>query len=126
MAYLKFYQGNPTSGSTDGTEVTSAAPVDLELDAAINEEKTIKLAVRCEAGYYAKAGAVISDNGDTNDRWKVSLSENGAWSDSVTIDSAISATANTIFFAKASSSSLEAPNNDSSVRLKCAATFGAV
>lgn len=113
--------GNPTEAGTDGTVVSTdgaqTAPIVANLDAAQNEVKKIKLALRCENGYTTQGDTVIQDYNDTNDRWKFSLTENGTFADSVTIASAIS-TVNTIFWAQASSDSLESPMRDTSVSLQ--------
>lgn len=128
-AYINIYQGNPTAGGTDGTAVstdgTYTAPISVTLDAASSESKKVKLAIRCEAGFRTSGNTVISDNGDTNDRWKLSLTENGTYTDSITISSTISTT-NTIFYAQASSDSTETPATDRSVSLRIATTIVAV
>ena len=59
----------------------------------------------------------MSDYGDTNDRWKFSLTENGTYSDTVIISSGVGSV-NSIFYAQASSSSLENPARDTSVSIK--------
>ena len=119
--YINVYGGNPTEGGTDGTVVSTdgaqTAPLVVNLDAAQNESKKIKLGIRCESGYTTQSDTVIQDSGDTYDRWKFSLTENGTYADSITIASAIS-TVNTIFWAQASSSSLESPTRDTSVSLR--------
>lgn len=119
--FLNAYQGNPTEGGTDGTIISTdgaqTAPLVANLDASQNESKKIKCALRCESGYTTYGDTVIQDNNDVNDRWKFSLTENGTYSDSITISSAIS-TVNTIFWAQASSSSLEAPSRDTSVSVR--------
>lgn len=54
-AYHHIYMNNPTAGDTDGTMVSEGhvltAPVSATLNAANNEEKIIKLAIRCDAGF---------------------------------------------------------------------------
>lgn len=119
--YLNVYMGNPTEGDTDGTVVSTdgaqTSPIVANLDASQNESKKIKLGIRCESGYTTQSDTVIQDSGDINDRWKFSLTENGTYADSITIASAIS-TVNTIFWAQASSSSLESPTRDTSVSLR--------
>lgn len=119
--YINAYCDNPTEGGTDGTAISTdgaqTAPLVVNLDAAQNEVKKIKCALRCESGYTTQGDTVIQDNNDLNDRWKFSLTENGTYSDSITIASAIS-TVNTIFWAQASSSSLESPSRDTSVSLR--------
>ena len=111
---------NPTAGATDGTALSQngdlTSPLVVTLDASINESKKVKLAIRTQPGYSTAENTVIKDNNDTNDRWKFSLTEDGVFSDSITISSAIS-TVNSIFYAQATSSSLESPIRDTSVSL---------
>ena len=128
-AYINIYKNNPTAGGTDGTAVSTdgayTSPVTVTLDAAQSESKKVKLAIRCETGYNTAGNTVISDNGDTNDRWKLCLTENGTYTDSITISSTIDDT-NTIFYAQASSASTETPATDRTVSLRVATTILAV
>lgn len=128
-AYINIYKNNPTAGGTDGTAVSTdgaySSPVTVTLDASQSESKKVKLAIRCETGYNTAGNTVISDNGDTNDRWKLCLTENGTYTDSITIPSTIDDT-NTIFYAQASSASTETPATDRTVSLRVATTILAV
>lgn len=128
-AYINLYMNNPTAGGTDGTAIstdgTYTSPLTVSLDAAINESKTVKLAVRTEAGYTTSGDTVISDTGDTNDRWKLCMTENGTFTDSITISNAIT-NANTVFYAKASSVDTELPSTDRSVSLRVMSVITAV
>jgi len=128
-AYINIYKNNPTAGGTDGTAVSTdgayTSPVTVTLDAAQSESQKVKLAIRCETGYNTYGNTVISDNGDTNDRWKLCLTENGTYTDSITIPSTIDDT-NTIFYAQASSASTETPATDRTVSLRVATTILAV
>ena len=125
-AYINVYKNNPTEGGTDGTAVsiggTYTDPVTVSLNATNNESKKVKLAIRCESGYTTTGNTTISDSGDTNDRWKLCLTENGTYADSITISSAIGAT-NVIFWARASSASSESPATDRSVSLQVSTTI---
>ncbi len=127
--FINVYTGNPTEGATDGTAVSTdgaqTAPISFTLDATINESKKAKLAIRTESGYRALANTVIQDVNDTNDRWKLSLTENGTFSDTLTFPAAIDSD-NTVFWAQASASSLETPTRDISVFLAVSATIEAV
>lgn len=128
-AYINIYKNNPTAAGTDGTAVSTdgaySSPVTVTLDASQSESKKVKLAIRCETGYTTSGNTVISDNGDTNDRWKLCLTENGTYTDSITISSTID-DANTIFYAQASSASTETPATDRTVSLRVATTILAV
>ena len=126
--YVNIYKNNPTAGAADGTAVstggTFTAPMTFTLDASQNEEQTQKFAIRTESGYVAK-DVVIGDNGDTDDRLKLSWTEDGTFADSITAASDIS-TLNTIFYAKASSADSEQPQTDRTVSLKVTCKIAAV
>ena len=126
--YINVYQGNPTAVGTDGTVVSTdgaqTAPIVVTLDAAQNESKKVKLALRCESGYETAGLTTIQDVNDTNDNWKFSLTENGTYSDSITISDTIGTT-NFIFWAQASSSSDESPTRDTSVSIRVTTTIQA-
>lgn len=122
--YINLYMNNPTAGETDGTAIstdgTQLNPLSVTLNATNSETKIIKLGIRTESGYTTDGDVVITDNNDTNDRWKFSLTENGAYSDAVTISAGVS-TVNTIFYAQASSATSENPSRDTSVKIKTTA-----
>lgn len=117
--YMNIYKNNPTAGGTDGTVVSTngsfTEPISFKLDASENETAVQKCAVRTESGYIA-TDVTISDNNDTNDRVKLSLTENGTFADTLSIGS-VSAV-NSIFYVKASSVDTENPQTDKSVSLK--------
>ena len=118
-AYINLYTNNPTAGSTDGTAVSTGgdftAPISFTLDASENESKTVKLGIRTETGYTATE-VTIEDQNDTNDRLKLCLTEDGTFTDSISIGS-VSAV-NTIFYAQASSANTESPTTDRSASFK--------
>lgn len=116
--YINIYKGNPTAGGTDGTAVstdgTYTAPVSVVLDVATGETKTVKLAIRCDSGYTTSENTVISADGD---RWKFCLTENGTYTETLTISQAVT-DVNTILYAKISSGSYETPHIDRSVSIR--------
>lgn len=118
---VNIYQGNVTAGGKDGTKVstdgTYTAPVDVELDASKNESKIIPLAIRADSGYKTSGTVTISDQGDTNDRWKFSWTAGGSFADSISTEDTIT-DVNTIFYAKASSANNELPQADEVVSAK--------
>lgn len=126
--YLNLYMNNPTEGATDGTTIstdgTYTAPLSVALDASISESKKIKLAIRTQSGYETIGDTTISVEGDANSRWGLSTIEDGAFTDSITILSKITAT-NVIFWAQAISSSDETPVTDRSVSFKVTAAVKA-
>ena len=119
--YINVYMNNPTAGGTDGTAISTGgdqtSPLVITLDASTNETKKAKLGIRCEAGYATTGNTTIQDNNDTADRWKFGLTENGTFTDTLVIASTID-TVNTIFYAQASSDSLETPTRDTSVSMR--------
>ena len=125
--YINIYKNNPTAGTTDGTAVstegTFLAPISFTLDASENESQTVKLAVRTEQGYIA-SDVSIADQNDTNDRLKLCLTEDGEFTDSISIGS-VSAV-NTIFYARASSADTENPQTDRSASFKVSGVIASV
>lgn len=125
--YINVYMNNPTAGATDGTAVSQngdfTAPITFTLDASENESKTVKLAVRTETGYIA-SGLSIADQNDTNDRLKLCLTEDGEFTDFISIGS-VSAV-NTIFYARASSADTENPQTDRSASFKVTGVIASV
>lgn len=126
-AYINIYKGNPTAGATDGDIVSTGgantSPIEFTLDASQNQSKKAKLAIRTESGYTA-SDVIIQDNNDINDRLKLCLTENGTYADSISVGSV--STVNTIFYAQASSSSLEAPQTDTSANFMVSCMITAV
>ena len=125
--YINIYTNNPTAGSTDGTAVSQngdfTAPITFTLDASENESKTVKLAIRTETGYTATE-VTIEDQNDTNDRLKLCLTENGTFTDSISIGSVN--TTNTIFYARASSADTENPQTDRTASFKVSGVVASV
>jgi hypothetical protein len=127
MAHINLYMNNPTAGATDGTAISSDGtnPLVVSLDAGQNESKTVKLAVRTDSGYVTTGSTFISDYCDSKDKWKLSLTENGDYADSITISNVVS-DVNTIFYAKAFSARSESAAIDRSVSLRVRAVVNAV
>lgn len=128
MAKIHFYMNNPTAGDTDGTEIsnnTNVLPLTLTLDASKEESKAAKCAIRCDSGYSISGGASIYSSGDNSAKWQFALDNNFAdsdtaltfatWQDSIVAENVGSA--NVIFWARASSTSLESPQNDRTVKI---------
>jgi hypothetical protein len=127
--YINIYNNNPTSGATDGTAVTTDGSygnaVRVELDAAQSESKIVKLAVRTVTGFYSDNVYITSETtGDVPQKWSFGLDPN----DPTSFDTDLSLTnvvddTNTIFYAKATSSSSELPSTDRSEKLKLTAAI---
>ena len=127
--YINIYNNNPTSGATDGTAVTTDGSygnaIRVDLDAAQSESKIVKLAVRTVTGFYADNVYITSETtGDVSQKWLFGLDPN----DSTSFSTDLSLTdvvddMNTIFYAKATSSSSELPSTDTSEKLKLTATI---
>lgn len=120
MALINIYQGAVTAGGTNGTQVSTSGsystPIVFELDASQNESKVVALAIRTDSGYTTTGTVTIADYGDTNDRLKLSWTQNGTFTDSITTTNAIT-DVNTLFYCKASSDSSESPTSDRSASL---------
>ena len=59
---LHIYMNNPTKNMKDGTEAstdTETAPIAVLLDAAKEEEKAVKCAVRCDSSYKVEGAVTI-------------------------------------------------------------------
>lgn len=120
-ALINIYAGNPTEGLTDGTILSSdqsySSPLSLTLDAAIGETKIVKLAIRCQTGFATEGVTTISDFNDINERWKLCLTEDGEYADSIQIIDSIGDT-NVIFYAKATSYTTEGPQRDRTTKFR--------
>ena len=138
MAYINIYMNNPTAAGTDGTVVsldgTQTSPISVTLDKTKAESKAIKCAIRCDAGYKASGDVTISLSGTTAAKWKLAVDNSYAdaaaaiagasWGDSITL-SGVAAT-NTVFWAKAASTTDENPSKDTSVSIVAASVVEAV
>ena len=70
---LHIYMNNPTNRMKDGTEAstdTETSPIAVLLDAAKEEEKAVKCAVRCDSGYKAEGAVTIKFVGTNAAKWK--------------------------------------------------------
>lgn len=110
---IKVFQ-NATANQQDGDEVsiskTFTAPIQMKLDAATNETKTIPLAIRTATGYQTVNDVVISIVGDENNRFSLCTTQNGTFSTSITM-SGITAT-NKLFYLKGTSTDSDYPTVD--------------
>ena len=125
---LHIYMNNPTTGSTDGTEVSSGtelAPISVLLDAGKGEEKAVKCAVRCESGFRIDGTLTVKFVGDHAGKWKAATDnkytaetalESAEWKDSISLSNV--ADKNTIFWVKALSTTDEPPQQDTSVDIQ--------
>ena len=127
--YINIYMGNPTADGADGIEVSTdgknTAPIDVTLDASKAESKTVKLAVRCESGYKTNDdGLTLSLSGTNASKWALAY-DASCTGDTPPADSAFSssisklpvAEKNIIFWVRATSSTNEDPQNDTSVKI---------
>ena len=130
--YINIYAGNPTSGGTDGTQVSTdgvnTSPITDTLDASKAESQTVKCAVRCESGYKVVGDLSLAFEGTNAAKWMVAY-DSTTTADTAPADSKFSSTAtiagveqtNVVFWVRASSSTDENPANDTSVKLKVSA-----
>lgn len=56
---INLYIGDPTPGGTDGTLVDLTTPINVQLNAAKNEVKYIRAALRCAVGYTVPSDSTI-------------------------------------------------------------------
>ena len=122
---LHIYMNNPTSRMKDGTEAstdTETSPIAVLLDAAKEEEKAVKCAVRCDSGYKAEGAVTIKFVGANAAKWKADQDNNytadtvlasADWKDTITLQNV--GEGNVIFWVKAMSTSDESPKNDTTV-----------
>ena len=112
MDMIAIFKGSPTSGSRDGTEVSSdglmTTPVDSILDRGTNNVQT--LAVRCENGYETDAVTLTSQVA-----WLRLSEDNTTYSDSITLYNV--GDTNTLFYAKITAGSTVGVNTGS-IRLE--------
>ena len=122
---LHIYMNNPTSRMKDGTEAstdTETSPIAVLLDAAKEEEKAVKCAVRCDSGYKAEGAVTIKFVGANAAKWKAAQDNNytadtvlasADWKDMISLSNV--GEGNVIFWVKATSTSDESPKNDTTV-----------
>ena len=122
---LHIYMNNPTSRMKDGTEAstdTETSPIAVLLDAAKEEEKAVKCAVRCDSGYKVEGAVTIKFVGANAAKWKAAQDNNytantvlasADWKDTIALQSV--GEGNVIFWVKAMSTSDESPKNDTTV-----------
>lgn len=128
MAHIHLYKNNPTAGDVDGTELSQGdgtQPLKFTLTTKEQSSGVQKVAVRCESGYSidgacdiyftganASLWAVAPDNVYTQDSMALNL---GDWQERITLGDV--STVNKIFWVRASSSTQDKPQNDTSVTL---------
>ena len=144
---LKLYNGTVSKGKTDGNEVFAGNPVEFSLNAAKNEEKCCKVALRCQAGYRTYGDTTVTAyhyNGETQSyeavggdvaKWAFAADEGftsaedalkkAKWSNVLKIAEVIGDT-NQVFWVKAGSSAAEVPQNDSDESIHVEAVLEAV
>lgn len=122
---LHIYMNNPTKNMKDGTEAstdTETSPIAVLLDAAKDEEKAVKCAVRCDSGYKAEGTVTIKFVGTNAAKWKAAQDNNytadtvlasADWQNTISLQSV--GEGNVIFWVKATSTSDESPKNDTTV-----------
>lgn len=128
VQHLRLYMNNPTAGGVDGTEISSGddtLPLNVKLNATINESKAVKVAVRCDSGYFIDGDVTIRFQGTNSSKWKVAADDSYAdaetalsmaqWASTLTLANV--AATNKIFWVKASSTQGENPLNDRTVKL---------
>lgn len=129
---ISMYMNNPTSGGTDGTQISTdgaqTSPLSVTLDATNAESVIKKVALRCDTGYKTEGDTTISFNGTTADKWLIATDANYAdakaaaaatFATTLTIADSIGDT-NKILWIKVSSATTEIPAKDISVTIHVA------
>lgn len=130
--YINIYKDNPTAGAKDGTVVSTGgaytAPISFLLNAAKNDNQTIKVAIRTENGYTTMYDTEIYTQYTTDalttvrqfNNLKLSWNANSSFGAKIQVSSRIGNT-NKIFYVQASANESENIKVDKSIRLvvKC-------
>lgn len=128
MSNIAVYYGNPTAGGTDGTAASESgaqtSAITVVLDASLAESVVIPLALRCASGYITVGNTTISLTGTNASKWSLCATSSGTFASTLTIGTSVDDT-NTLFYAKAESSSDEAAQNDTSVSIQVSTKLGA-
>ena len=129
MSLIHLFMNNPTAGAVDGTEISSqneTLPLTLTLDASKAESDAAKCAVRCDSGYSLEGGATIYAVGTSSDTWTFAADNNytsasdalifATWTDTLILSDVTST--NTIFWARATTTTQTSPANDRTVDIR--------
>jgi hypothetical protein len=126
--FINLYKDNPTNGLADGTLVSLgddlSSIIETTVNASESETKTIKLALRTENGFATTGATSIWFVGDNADKWSVGATEDGEFSDILTINDTIGTT-NKVFYVKAAAQNGEVPQVDTSTTIRVKATMAA-
>ena len=133
---IQIYTNNPTVMGTDGTLVsngTGLAPISVSLDAAKEEQKAIKCALRVPEGYKQQGSITLKFTGDTASLWKIAQGYDEtdaakaltslAWKDEITVEEGAEVHTNYVFWVRAGCSKDERPQSDTSVKLQAEGTI---
>lgn len=121
--YIKVYD----SLNNQISEGTGLAPLSIgPLNATLNEvSAAIPVTIKADAGYTTFGNTVVSFVGTSAAKFTVCATEAGTYEATLTIATPITATGTTVYI-KASASSDESPQNDTSVDIKIEAVVAAV
>ena len=128
--YINIYMGDVHNGEQDGILVSQndeqTSPLNIALDATINESKIVKVAIRTENGFKATHVA-IGFFGERSDKWlvakdddyidEVEAEEKAVFAPTLLLTEEVT-DVNTVFWVKALSSVDEPPRRDTSVSIK--------
>ncbi len=134
---IQIYTNNPTVLGTDGTLVSSGtglAPISVSLDAAKEEQKAIKCALRVPEGYKQQGNITLKFTGDTASLWKLAndgyMEEDATkaltsltWKDEIEVEEGAEIHTNYVFWVRAGCSKDERPQSDTSVKLQAEGTI---
>lgn len=120
--YINLYTENPTAGKADGTYMSKLSVL---LDASKNESKVVTCAIRCMDGYQTVEDTTISFAGTTKAKWSICATQDGTFTDTLTLKDVIKQQ-NILFYVKAESSNDETPSNDTTVSIKVSTKVGVI
>jgi len=134
---IQIYTNNPTVMGMDGTLVsngTGIAPISASLDAAKEEQKAIKCALRIPTGYKHQGNIKLKFIGENASMWKLAIdgySETDAakalksltWKDEVEVEEGCDVNVNYVFWVRAGCSKDERPQSDTGVKLQAEGTI---
>jgi hypothetical protein len=126
--FINLYKDNPTEGFNDGTLVSLGTDLSSLIEETVNasesETKKIKVALRCENGFNTTGDVSVWFVGDNADKWAVGATEDGEFSDVLTITDTIG-NSNKVFYLSVTAQNGEVPSVDTSTKIRVKATIAA-
>jgi hypothetical protein len=135
MAFIHLYQGNPTSGGTDGTLVSESGTYINAINTTLLNASNLevgtwqKLAIRCDNNYATSGNVTIAPVGTSASDWQFAPDNSGSpgvaqgWGNPLVISTQVSTT-NTIFWVQAKTTVTDTvPVSDKNVSINFSANI---